>query len=73
VLLDLNMPGTSGFVVLERLRQLGADHPMHIAAMTGYGQHADRASTISAGFDTHLTKPVDINELRNVLEKPPPR
>jgi PAS domain S-box-containing protein len=70
VLLDLNMPGTSGFVVLERLRQLGADRPMHIAAMTGYGQHADRASTISAGFDTHLTKPVDINELRNVLENP---
>jgi CheY-like chemotaxis protein len=71
VLLDLNMPGTSGFVVLERLRREVADRPMHIAAMTGYGQHADRHSTLSAGFDTHLTKPVDIDELRSVLEKAP--
>ena len=72
VLLDLNMPGTNGFVVLDRLRKQGADRPMHIAAMTGYGQHADRHSTLSAGFDAHLTKPVDIDELRNVLESTPP-
>jgi CheY-like chemotaxis protein len=51
VLLDLNMPGTNGFVVLDRLRKQSADRPMHIAAMTGYGQHADRHSTLSAGFD----------------------
>jgi PAS domain S-box-containing protein len=71
VLLDLNMPGPSGFVVLERLRKQSGDRRMHIAAMTGYGQHADRNSTLLAGFDTHLTKPVDIDQLRGMLDSTP--
>jgi CheY-like chemotaxis protein len=61
------MPGTSGFAVLERLRAQPWGASMRIAAMTGYGQHADRQSTLSAGFDDHLTKPVDIEQLRTVL------
>jgi PAS domain S-box-containing protein len=67
VLLDLNMPGTSGFVVLQRLRERGFDKGTRMAAMTGYGQHADRQSTLAAGFDDHLTKPVDIEQLRAAL------
>jgi PAS domain S-box-containing protein len=71
VLLDLNMPGTNGFAVLHRLRVQRATHLMHIAAMTGYGQHADRQSTLAAGFDAHLTKPVDMEQLREVLRAAP--
>jgi CheY-like chemotaxis protein len=67
VLLDLNMPGTSGYVVLQRLRERGFDQGTRMAAMTGYGQHADRQSTLAAGFDDHLTKPVDIEQLRAAL------
>ncbi|HET9646407.1 MAG TPA: PAS domain S-box protein [Burkholderiaceae bacterium] len=67
VLLDLNMPGINGFSVLQRLRELPSAHTVFIAAMTGYGQAGDRARTAAAGFDAHLTKPVDVDKLRQVL------
>ena len=40
---------------------------MHVAAMTGYGQKIDRASTLAAGFQAHLTKPVVVEQLREML------
>ncbi|WP_157272217.1 PAS domain-containing hybrid sensor histidine kinase/response regulator [Azohydromonas aeria] len=66
VLLDLNMPDGSGFEVLDRLRSLPGARPV-VAAMTGYGQHADRARTQAAGFALHLTKPVGLDDLRKAL------
>ena len=39
----------------------------YVAAMTGYGQKADRQSTLAAGFDAHLTKPVELEQLCEVL------
>jgi CheY-like chemotaxis protein len=67
VMLDLNMPGANGFSVLQRLRQLPSAKDIFVAAMTGYGQAGDRARTMAAGFDAHLTKPVDVDKLRQVL------
>jgi len=67
VLLDLNMPGTDGFSVMRRLRERTPSMPVYIAAMTGYGQKTDRESTLAAGFQAHLTKPVDVEQLRRVM------
>jgi len=67
VLLDLNMPDGDGFSVMRRLRQQSTE-PMYVAAMTGYGQASVRRRTLEAGFQAHLTKPVDVERLRKVLE-----
>lgn len=69
MLLDLNMPGANGFSVLQRLRALPDAPPMFIAAVTGYDSADDRAQTAAAGFDAHLRKPVDIEQLRQVMAK----
>jgi PAS domain S-box-containing protein len=66
VLLDLNMPDGNGFEVMKQLRD-AVPHPVFIAAMTGYGQNTDRQSTLAAGFDVHLTKPVGPQELQAAL------
>ena len=66
-LLDLNMPGDDGFTTLRWLRENPLHAKLYAAAMTGYGQKADRDNTGAAGFDVHLTKPVDIGQLRDVL------
>ncbi|WP_047193624.1 PAS domain S-box protein [Caldimonas brevitalea] len=68
VLLDLNLPGDSGFNVLHRLRAEPKVAPARIVAMTGYGQESDRIRTAEAGFDAHLTKPVGWEQLQAVLE-----
>ena len=66
VLLDLGMPGMDGFEVARAMRaQAGAD--LRIVALTGWGQQADRARTRAAGFDHHLTKPVDLAALAALL------
>ncbi|HKB04165.1 MAG TPA: PAS domain S-box protein [Gemmataceae bacterium] len=66
VLLDLGMPGMDGFEVARRLRQGPAARTV-IAALTGWGQEEDRRRTREAGFDHHLVKPADPNDLRELL------
>lgn len=67
VLLDLGLPGIDGHEVARRLR---AD-PLHarasIVALTGWGTDRDRARTQAAGFDAHLTKPVALDTLQQML------
>jgi signal transduction histidine kinase/CheY-like chemotaxis protein len=65
VLLDLGMPRLSGYEVARRLR--AHDSAVLLIAITGWGQSADRAKSAAAGFDHHLTKPVDSGELAKVL------
>jgi signal transduction histidine kinase/ActR/RegA family two-component response regulator len=65
VLLDLGMPRLSGYEVAERLR--ANDSAVLLVAITGWGQSGDRAKSAAAGFDHHLTKPVDYRELAKVL------
>lgn len=67
-LVDLGMPGMNGYQVCEALRALPAGVDMVIAAVTGFGTEEDRQRTFSAGFDAHLTKPVEFGNLQTLLE-----
>jgi CheY-like chemotaxis protein len=67
VLLDIGMPGLDGYEVARRLRMLKKDRTFRIIAVTGWGQESDRQKSQDAGFDVHLVKPVDRNELVQVL------
>ena len=64
VLLDIGMPGMSGYEVARRLRALRAGAEMRIVAITGWGQDVDRQQSRDAGVDVHLVKPVDVDELQ---------
>jgi PAS domain S-box-containing protein len=66
VFLDLNMPDGDGISLLPQLRAIFGDD-VHVAALTGYGQQHDRDTTRAAGFQEHLTKPVDIASLEATL------
>jgi len=58
-LLDLGLPLLSGYDVARRLRDEPWGRDLRLIAVTGWGQEGDRARSRDAGFDEHLTKPVD--------------
>ena len=58
-----------GFEVVKSLRQEASCAGAIIIAVTGYGQPEDRQRAIEAGFDHHLVKPVDFNELKVLLQQ----
>jgi PAS domain S-box-containing protein len=67
VLLDIGLPGMNGYDVARRWRQDPASRNALLVAVTGYGQDEDRRRSAEAGFDYHLTKPVDPEALRRLL------
>jgi signal transduction histidine kinase len=67
VLLDIGMPGMDGYEVARRIRADSANRGMLLIALTGWGQDEDRARSAAAGFDHHLVKPADIDQLRQLL------
>ena len=69
ILLDIGMPYLNGYEVAQALRRerWGAD--ICLIALTGWGQESDRQRAIDAGFDRHLTKPVDTVALEALLSK----
>jgi PAS domain S-box-containing protein len=67
VLLDIGMPGMNGLEVARELRQRQREETLRIIAVTGWGQERDRGLTRDAGFDFHLTKPVNHLELDVLL------
>ena len=67
VLLDIGMPELSYYEVATALRKEPWGKEMQLIALTGWGQESDRRRTKSAGFDWHLTKPIDIDTLYTVL------
>ncbi len=67
VILDIGMPGMDGHEVARRLRaELGERTPV-LSALTGWGQADDRAKTQASGFDHHLVKPVDLQDLQRLM------
>ena len=63
-LLDIGLPVMDGYELARRLRELGR---LHLVALSGYGQEADRRRSAEAGFEVHLTKPVDLRHLESVV------
>ncbi|WP_322005217.1 ATP-binding protein [Paraburkholderia tropica] len=69
VLLDLGMPGLSGYEVARALRSLPDTQETVVVALTGWGQDEDRKRTLDAGFDWHITKPADPDEILHLLTR----
>jgi PAS domain S-box-containing protein len=67
VLLDIGMPGMSGYTVASRMREHAAGRDVVIVAVTSWGQEEDRRRSQEVGIDRHLVKPVDFDELLRVL------
>jgi len=67
-LLDIGLPGVDGYELAGQLRSLQPGPGLRLVALTGYGQEADRQRALAAGFDEHLTKPVDADRLARVVE-----
>ncbi|MET0556390.1 MAG: hybrid sensor histidine kinase/response regulator [Vicinamibacteria bacterium] len=69
-LVDIGLPSIDGYEVARRVRAaLGT--AVVLVALTGYGQVEDRHRAAEAGFDLHLTKPVNFGELTALLASPP--
>jgi PAS domain S-box-containing protein len=67
VFLDIGMPGMNGYETASLLRALPGARARVLVALTGWGSEADQARSLQAGFDLHLTKPVDIDKVQRVL------
>lgn len=67
VLLDLGLPGLSGYEVCRRIRVSPEGARPLVVAITGWGHDETRRATRSAGFDRHLVKPVPIDVLERVV------
>lgn len=67
-LVDIGLPGIDGYEVARRLRADPATRDIKLIALTGYGLAEDLRRVMDAGFDRHLVKPVDIDQLMDVID-----
>jgi CheY-like chemotaxis protein len=67
VLLDIGLPGLSGYEVAVRMRKLAPTQKALLIALTGYGSKEDRARALEAGFDQHCVKPADPNKIVELI------
>lgn len=69
VLCDLGLPDVPGFEFAERLRTVASSDELPLVALTGYGDAKTRRRAADAGFDEHMIKPIDIDELLDLLRR----
>ena len=69
ILLDIGLPGLTGYDVARRLRADPAMAATLLVAVTGWGTAEDQRRSAAAGFDHHLTKPVEVSALEAVLAR----
>ena len=67
VFLDIGMPGMNGYETAGKLRALPGWDGRTLVALTGWGSEEDRSRSLHAGFDLHLTKPVEVSMVESVL------
>jgi PAS domain S-box-containing protein len=68
-LLDIGLPDMNGYELARRIRALPGGEAVSLVAITGWGQQTDKDLAQDAGFDHHLTKPIDFDELRTLLAR----
>jgi CheY-like chemotaxis protein len=66
-LLDIGMPDLSGYEVAQQLRRESWGQGIQLIALTGWGQEKDRQQALDAGFNQHLTKPIDPDQLEALI------
>jgi len=72
-LVDIGLPEMNGLELAKGVRSDAANDGVLLIAVTGYGQPSDREAILKAGFDAHLVKPIDTDELTRILEERFPR
>lgn len=70
VLLDIGLPDVDGYDTCRRMRGHAWAQGALFVAVTGWGQDEDKLRALEAGFDAHLTKPVELRLLRELLASP---
>jgi CheY-like chemotaxis protein len=66
--LDIGMPDLTGYEVAERIRHEAWGKDITLVAVTGWGQDADKRRALAAGFDHHLTKPIDPERFKQLFD-----
>ena len=69
ILMDIGMPGRDGYEIAKVVRLQDWGRAIMLIAMTGWGQQQDKVRALQAGFDQHLTKPLDLTVLDLLLEE----
>jgi PAS domain S-box-containing protein len=68
-ILDIGMPGLTGYEVARKIRTLPGLEQTVLVALTGWGGELDRRRSTAAGFDAHLTKPAGLDELSRIINE----
>jgi CheY-like chemotaxis protein len=66
-IIDIGLPGMSGYEVARRIRAMPEANGIRLVALTGYGQPADGERARQSGFDSHLLKPLAPDLLRDTI------
>jgi signal transduction histidine kinase len=69
-IVDIGLPAMDGYEVARQVRETFGPRP-YLVALTGYGQPEDRARARAAGFDDHVTKPLDLDALERLIAHTP--
>jgi len=68
-LIDIGLPVMDGYELARRLREANGSDPLKLIAVTGYGEDANKAMSLEAGFDVHTVKPLPLENLRTLLAR----
>ena len=69
IISDISMPGTDGYALLAELRRMPGLEAVPAIALTGHAMDEDRERALAAGFNVHIPKPVDPDELLRVVRR----
>lgn len=69
IISDIGMPEMNGYELAEALRSLPGYHSVPLVAVTGYSMFDDRMRSLTAGFNEHVTKPIDPRAFLNLIEQ----